>query len=141
MIRTSDIYKEIFSRLATLKEEPYGYSVYDEAPKNPSNPHIRVDYSYNIDKSGNGYEGTTYYQYVHVFSTYSGRKEVLQMADDIIETLSEDIETDEFIAYSYLERNEISVEDDNYGGIIRGYNINGTYRHAIIVFKYIIYKK
>ena len=141
MIRTSDIYKEIFSRLATLKEEPYGYSVYDEAPKNPSNPHIRVDYSYNIDKSGKNYEGTTYYQYVHVFSTYSGRKEVLEMADSVIEALSKEIETDEFVAYPYLHRNEITTEDDNYAGAIRGYNINGTYRHAVIVFKYIIYKK
>lgn len=136
MIKLSNIYKEIFSRLAVLP-----YNVYDEAPKNPSNPHIRVDYSYNIDKSGKNYEGTTYYQYVHVFSTYSGRKEVLEMADNVIEALSKEIETDEFVAYPYLHRNEITTEDDNYAGAIRGYNINGTYRHAVIVFKYIIYKK
>lgn len=136
MIKLSDIYKEIFSRLDVLP-----YNVYDEAPKNPSNPHIRVDYSYNIDKSGKNYEGTTYYQYVHVFSTYSGRKEVLEMADSVIEALSKEIETDEFVAYPYLHRNEITIEDDNYAGAIRGYNINGTYRHAVIVFKYIIYKK
>jgi hypothetical protein len=82
-----------------------------------------------------------YYQYIHVFSTYKGRKEVLEMTDDVIATLSEKIETDDFVAYPYLERNEITTESDNTGGIVRGYNINGTYRHSIIVYKYIIYNK
>ncbi len=136
MIKLTNVYQEIFSRVSALP-----YRVYDEVPKEPSNPHIRVDYSYNIDRSGKNYDGMVYYQYIHVFSTYKGRKEILEMTDDVIEALSGDIETDDFIAYSYLERNEMLVETDNYGGVIRGYNINGTYRHSIIVFKYIIYTK
>jgi hypothetical protein len=82
-----------------------------------------------------------YYQYIHVFSTYRGRKEVLEMTDDVIAALSEKIETDEFVAYPYLERNEIITESDNVGGIVRGYNVNESYRHSIIVYKYIIYNK
>lgn len=144
MIKLADVYREIFSRVNTLSQDENGnkkYHVYDEVPKEPSNPHIRVDYAYDIDKSGKNYEGMVYYQYIHVFSTYKGRKEVLEMTDDVIATLSEKIETDDFVAYPYLERNEITTESDNTGGIVRGYNINGTYRHSIIVYKYIIYNK
>ena len=136
MIKLIDVYQEIFSK---VKELPY--NVYDEAPKEPSNPHIRIDYAYNTNKSGKNYDGIAYYQYIHVFSTYKGRKEILEITDDVIEALSGDIETEDFIAYPYLERNEILVESDNYGGHVNGYNINGTYRHAIIKIKYIIYKK
>lgn len=135
MIKLTDVYKEIFDRLKTLP-----YKVYDETPANPSNPHIRVDYSYNRDKSGNNYEGITYFQYIHAFSTYDGRKEVLEMTDAICEVLAEDIVTADFVAFPYLERTDIINESANTGGQKTGYNINETYRHAVIVFKYIIYE-
>lgn len=144
MIKISDVYQEIFSRINTLSQDKNGelkYHVYDEVPSEPSNPHIRVDYAYNKNRSGKNYDGMAYYQYIHVFSTYKGRKEILEMTDAVIEALSSNIETEDFVAYPYLERNEMLVETDNYGGVIRGYNINGTYRHSIIVFKYIIYSK
>ena len=141
MIKLADVYQEIFSRINTLSQEPKNYHVYDEVPNEPSNPHIRVDYAYDIDKSGKNYEGMVYYQYIHVFSTYRGRKEVLEMTDDVIAVLSDKIETDTFTAYPSLERNEIITESDNTGGIVRGYNINESYRHSIIVYKYIIYNK
>ena len=145
MIKLSDVYKEIFSRLKaityTVDGVDYSYNVYDELPQNPKNPHIRVDYSYNLDRSGNNYEGMTYYQYIHVFSTYNGRKETLEMIDKIVEALSEDIETDDFVAYPYLDRNEIITEPANVSGQMTGYNRNETYRHGILVYKYIIYKK
>ena len=73
MIKLSDIYREIFSKLKaityTVDGVDFSYNVYDELPQNPKNPHIRVDYSYNLDRSGNNYEGMTYFQYLHVFST------------------------------------------------------------------------
>ncbi len=141
MIKLADVYREIFSRINTLSSEPKSYHVYDELPKEPHNPHIRVDYAYDIDKSGKNYDGMVYYQYIHIFSTYKGRKEILEMTDDVIEILSNNIETDDFIAYPYLERNEILAESDNVGGIVRGYHVNGAFRHSIIVYKYIIYKK
>ena len=136
MIKLLDVYKEIFSRLKTLP-----YRVYDEVPDKPSNPHIRIDYSYNLDRSGKNYGGTTYYQYIHVFSEYSGRKEVLQMVDDIMEILSEDLETDDFVAYPFLDSNEVITESANTGGDKTGYNINKFYRHVILVYKYVIYEK
>lgn len=141
MIKISDVYREIFSRINTLSQEPKKYHIYDEVPNEPSNPHIRIDYAYDIDKSGKNYDGMVYYQYIHVFSTYRGRKEILEMTDDVIAILSEKIETDDFVAYPQLERNEIIAESDNVGGIVRGYNVNEFYRHSIIVYKFIIYDK
>lgn len=136
MIRLSNVFKEIFSRLKMLP-----YNVYDEVPQEPENPHIRIDYAYELDKSGKNYDCITYFQYIHVFSTYKGRKEVLMIADDVINALSKDIETDEFVAYPHLERNEIMTESDNSGVSVNGYHVNETYRHAVIVYKYTIYKK
>ena len=134
MIKLHDVYKEIFSRINALP-----YNVYDELVENPQWPFIRIDYSYNRNKSGKNYDGTTYYQYIHVFSVYKGRKEVLEIADSVIDALSEKIVTDDFVAYPYLERNEIATRSDTIGGQKTGYNTNETYRHAIIVYKYVIY--
>jgi hypothetical protein len=136
MIKLHDVYKEIFSRINALP-----YNVYDELIENPQWPFIRIDYSYNRDRSGKNYDGTTYYQYIHVFSVYKGRKEVLEITDMINEALLEKIETDDFVAYPYIERNEIADRSDTIGGQKTGYNTNETYRHAILVYKYVIYSK
>ena len=137
MIKLSKVYEQIFSRIDALKNDKL--HVYDELIDNPQWPFIRIDYSYNRNKSGKNYDGTTYYQYIHVFSVYKGRKEVLEIADSVIDVLSEKIVTDDFVAYPYLERNEIATRSDTIGGQKTGYNTNETYRHAIIVYKYVIY--
>ena len=143
MIKLYDVYKEIFSRINTLQKKYDGYElhVYDELVENPQWPFIRIDYSYNRDRSGKNYDGMTYYQYIHVFSVYKGRKEVLEITDMINEALLDKIETDDFIAIPYIERNEIADRSDTIGGQKTGYNTNETYRHAILVYKYVIYSK
>ena len=143
MIKLHDVYQEIFKRINALqkKYDSYELHVYDELVENPQWPFIRIDYSYNRDRSGKNYDGTTYFQYINVFSVYKGRKEVLEITDMINEALSETIETDDFIAIPYLERNEITNESDTIGGQKTGYNTNETYRQAALVYKYIIYNK
>jgi hypothetical protein len=136
MIKLHDVYKEIFSRINALP-----YNVYDELVENAQWPFIRIDYSYNRDRSGKNYDGMTYYQYIHVFSVYKGRKEVLEITDMINEALLDKIETDDFVAYPYIERNEIADRSDTIGGQKTGYNTNETYRHGILVYKYVIYNK
>ena len=136
MIKLHDVYKEIFSRINALP-----YNVYDELVENAQWPFIRIDYSYNRDRSGKNYDGMNYFQYIHVFSVYKGRKEVLEITDMINEALLEKIETDDFVAYPYIERNEIANESDTIGGQKTGYNTNETYRHGILVYKYVIYNK
>lgn len=136
MIKLHDVYKEIFRKINALP-----YNVYDELVENPQWPFIRIDYSYNRDRSGKNYDGTTYYQYIHVFSVYKGRKEVLEITDMINEALLDKIETDDFVAYPYIERNEIADRSDTIGGQKTGYNTNETYRHGILVYKYVIYNK
>lgn len=144
MIKLHDVYKEIFSRIDSLREiykVTYNYDlhVYDELVEDAKWPFIRIDYSYNRDRSGKNYDGMTYYQYIHVFSVYKGRKEVLEITDMINEALLEPIVTEDFIAMPYIERNEIANRSDTIGGQKTGYNTNETYRHAILVYKYIIY--
>lgn len=143
MIKLHDVYEQIFRKINALQKKYDGYElhVYDELVKNPQWPFIRIDYSYNRDRSGKNYDGTTYYQYIHVFSVYKGRKEVLEITDMINEALLEKIETDDFVAYPYIERNEIADRSDTIGGQKTGYNTNETYRHGILVYKYVIYNK
>jgi hypothetical protein len=143
MIKLHDVYEQIFNKINALQKKYDGYElhVYDELVKNPQWPFIRIDYSYNRDRSGKNYDGTTYYQYIHVFSVYKGRKEVLEITDKINEALLEPIVTDDFIAMPYIERNEIADRSDTIGGQKTGYNTNETYRHGILVYKYVIYNK
>lgn len=135
MINTLDVYKEVFSKLKSLP-----YNVYDEVPENAANPHIRVDYSTNMDNSGKNYNSTIYYQYIHAFSSYKGRKEILEMADSIVDVLSDDIYTESFVMYPKIERCDITQESDRVSGPVHGYHTEETYRHAIIVIKYTIYE-
>ena len=139
MIKLSKVYEQIFKRINALGENNDNLHVYDELRDDAKWPFIRIDYSYNRDKSGKNYDGTTYYQYIHVFSVYKGRKEVLEITDMINEALLEPIVTEDFIAMPYIERNEIANRSDTIGGQKTGYNTNETYRHAILVYKYIIY--
>ena len=143
MIKLHDVYEQIFRKINALQKKYDGYElhVYDELVKNPQWPFIRIDYSYNRDRSGKNYDGMNYYQYIHVFSVYKGRKEVLEITDMINEALLEKIETDDFIAIPYIERNETANESDTIGGQKTGYNTNETYRHGILVYKYVIYSK
>ena len=136
MIKTYDVFKAIFDKIKTLP-----YNVYDEVPTGAASPHIRVDYSTELENSGKDYDSKIYYQYIHVFSTYKGRKEVLQITDDVLKALSDEIETDAFVMYPQLERNEITTESDNIGGSIKGAHTNETFRHSIIVMKYTICEK
>lgn len=136
MIKLYDVYKEVFNK---LKELPY--NVYDEVPQVNSNPHIRVDYSYESENSGKNYDSKIYYQYIHIFSDYQGRKEILKITDDVLQTLSENIEASNFIMYPHLERCDITQESDRTSGPIHGYHTNETYRHAVIVIRYTIYEK
>jgi hypothetical protein len=116
MIKLHDVYKAIFSKIDALKNDNDKLHVYDELVDNPQWPFIRIDYSYNRDRSGKNYDGMNYFQYIHVFSVYKGRKEVLEITDMINEALLEKIETDDFIAIPYIERNEIANESDTIGG-------------------------
>lgn len=136
MIKLYDVFKAIFDKIKKLP-----YNVYDEVPADAANPHIRVDYSTELDNGGKDYDGKTYHQYIHVFSTYKGRKEVLQITDDVLKALSDEIETDTFVMYPQLERNEITTVSDNRGGEIIGIHVDETYRHSLIVMKYTICEK
>ena len=136
MIKQLDIFKAIFSKIKELK-----YNVYDEMMEDAENPHIRLDYSHEMENKGKNYDSKVYYQYIHVFSDYKGRKEILEVTDKLLEKLSEDIETDTFIMYPHLERCEITQESDRTSGPIHGYRVNETYRHALVVIKYTIYEK
>ena len=64
MIKTYDVFKAIFDKIKTLP-----YNVYDEVPTGAANPHIRVDYSTELENSGKDYDSKIYYQYIHVSST------------------------------------------------------------------------
>lgn len=136
MIKLYDVFKAVFDKVKTLP-----YNVYDEVPENAANPHIRIDYSYESENSGKNYDSKIYYQYINIFSTYNGRKEILKITDDVLKLLSDDIETDTFIMYPYLERTDIAVVSDNTGGSIKGAHTNETYRHTIIVIRYTIHEK
>ncbi|SFJ17903.1 Protein of unknown function [Terrisporobacter glycolicus] len=126
MIKLSEVFKEIFVKAKSLP-----FNVYDEVPQNATNPHIRLDYSYELDNRGKNYDGKSYYQYIHVFSNYKGRREVLEITDKIIELFSEDIKTENLIMYPKLIRNEILIENDECG----------EYRHSVIIYKFDIYEK
>ena len=60
MIKLHDVYEQIFRKIKALEQSNDKLHVYNELVENAQWPFIRIDYSYNRDRSGKNYDGTTY---------------------------------------------------------------------------------
>lgn len=63
-----------------------------------------------------------------LFSKYTGEQEIIEMVDDLINSLPEFIQANSFITYCYLSR--LQIVDDNETGTLR--------KHGIANFSFLI---
>ena len=64
-----------------------GYDVYDYVPLNTQLPYIRLDSLQALDDSTKTSEGYEVLQYINIFSSYKGQKEVREIAQTVIDNV------------------------------------------------------
>ena len=64
-----------------------GYSVYDYVPTDAPFPYVRLDYNQAFDNGTKTSEGYEVLQFINIFSSYKGQKEVREIAQTVIDSV------------------------------------------------------
>ncbi len=109
-------------------ESDTAYTVYDDHPQSAAYPYVVMGEITAVDWSAKGEPGQEVLSTLHFWSTYDGKKEVLEMYDGVLQAITR-AELDlapNFRAFGYF---------DNWNLII---DIDGITRHGILRVRYLI---
>ena len=124
---TLDLQSELYNILSALN-----YDVYDHVPKNAPLPYIRIGTFYGNDDSSKINAGSKIYQYIDVFSNYNGKKEIINIMQDVNRNLQNtEMRSNDLLAFIYLDNFKILEQQD----------AEGKYQHGILVYKILTKEK
>lgn len=118
-----DIQKLIYDKLAAL-----GYTVYDYVIEDASFPYIRLGVTDSSKNNTKTTKGKKIKQYIDVFSSYKGSKEVKEITDKIVNIL-DGLSVD---GYNFILEHTTVIQEEYkpLGGINKG-----TIFHGVIIFE------
>ena len=150
MINYLDIQEAIWNALSSINR----YKVVDYIEFGEMEPpFIRLGNLYFDDNSVKNGEGVKAQQYINIYSTYSGKKEILEMMDEVNRAITNIKDID----ISYIDNNmnmvikrhnvhvkrghiSINLAKDQLGSIhLRMDKNNNKFYHAVMVFDIYIY--
>jgi hypothetical protein len=132
MIDVTKIQKSIWEGLSTIE----GYEVvefieYDSIEP----PFIHLGSLYMDDDSVKNNEGLKCQQYINIYSTYDGKKEVLDMINVVNEAMS-NLTIDGRHIYVKQNKASIVIDKDRFSSIFqRTDRNNNKFYHAVLVFE------
>lgn len=150
MINLIEIQEAIWNAVSTISE----YTVVDYIEFDSINPpFIRLGNIYFDDKSLKNSECIKAQQYVNIYSTYSGKKEIIEMMDAVNKAMNniDNIET------TYIDNNNnlstkvhkvhvkvknmnLSIDKDRFSSIFQRMDRNNNkFYHAVLVYDIYIY--
>lgn len=128
MINLLQVQKDLYNVISDL-----GYTVVEESTNNTECPYVKIGYSSVENISIKQKESYTLMQYIDVFSTYKGSKEVKEITYSIQDSLSKiNFSTSEYTVDSKLYHIEFLEETDS--------EKKSKYRHGILIYKFNIYE-
>ena len=145
MINLIDIQESIWNALSTITE----YTVVDYIEFDSIvPPFIRLGNLYFDDNSVKNKEGIKAQQYINIYSTYSGKKEIIQMMDKVNKAMLsiENIEATYIDGYGQLKTKvypvsvrqghmSLGLTKDQTGSIFQRLDRNNNkYYHAVLVY-------
>ena len=150
MINYLDIQEAIWNTLSSInKYTVVDYIGFDEIEP----PFIRLGNLYFDDNSVKNGEGVKAQQYINIYSTYSGKKEILEMMDEVSRSMANIKNID--VTYIgddmnitikrhnvHIKRGHTSINlaKDQLGSIhLRMDKTNNKFYHAVMVFDIYIY--
>ena len=87
-----------------------GYSVYDYVPTDAPFPYVRLDYNQSFDNGTKTSEGYEVLQFINIFSSYKGQKEVREIAQNVLRVVREiqglDVKLRDLVVREEKERQE-----------------------------------
>lgn len=132
-----DVQKLIYENIKQLEykyNEKYpvldDYSLYQEA--NP--PYVILSDLVVVENDTKTTEGMVVQQYIHLYSTYQGKKEILDMIQKVSEVMN--FSTDS--VYTKQGKTTIMGETSNQGLFVSDRKYDKFY-HAVMIFKIYIY--
>ena len=150
MINYLDIQEAIWNAISSInKYTVVDYIGFDEIEP----PFIRLGNLYFDDNSVKNGEGVKAQQYINIYSTYSGKKEILEMMDEVNRSMANikniDIAHIDSNMNVTVERHDVHVKKghisinlakDQLGSIhLRMDKNNNKFYHAVMVFDIYIY--
>ena len=127
MIDIGKIYKEIWSNISSLS-----YNVVDYVPYDLPYPYIQLGGLYTNDDNTKNTEGLSCELYVNVYSAYKGRKEILEIINNVNEIMNQDMSTDEYSIFVRQGKHAITQKKDSNGW---GKTDHDMYFHAVLIYE------
>ena len=131
MINFIDIQEAIWNTISTITKYPVlDYVEFDSV--NP--PIIRLGNIYFDDNSVKNNEGIKVQQYVNIYSTYSGKKEAIEMMDEVDKAMKS-LTIDGHEVRVKQGNLRIYVDKDRTGSIFQRMDRNNNkFYHAVLVY-------
>ena len=131
MINLIDIQESIWNALSTITE----YTVVDYIEFDSIvPPFIRLGNLYFDDNSLKNNDGIKAQQYINVYSTYSGKKEIINMMDRVNEAIK-NVEIEGHQVYVKQGHLSLGLTKDQTGSIFQRLDRNNNkYYHAVLVY-------
>lgn len=131
MINLIDIQESIWNALSTITE----YTVVDYIEFDSIvPPFIRLGNLYFDDNSLKNNEGIKAQQYINIYSTYSGKKEIINMMDRVNEAIK-NVRIEGHQVYVKQGHLSLGLTKDQTGSIFQRLDRNNNkYYHAVLVY-------
>ena len=131
MINFIDIQEAIWNAISTITKYPVlDYVEFDSV--NP--PIIRLGNIYFDDNSVKNNEGIKVQQYVNIYSTYSGKKEAIEMMDEV-DKVMKSLTIDGHEVRVKQGNLRVYVDKDRTGSIFQRMDRNNNkFYHAVLVY-------
>ena len=136
MINYLDIQEAIWKAVSSIQWYPVvDYIEFDEIEP----PFIRLGNLYFDENSVKNGEGVKAQQYINIYSTYSGKKEIIQMMDEVNRVM-DNVEIEGHQVRIKKGHVSLSLAKDQLGSIhLRTDKNNNKFYHAVMVFDIYIY--
>ena len=131
MINLIDIQESIWNALSTITE----YTVVDYIEFDSIvPPFIRLGNLYFDDNSLKNNDGIKAQQYINIYSTYSGKKEIINMMDRVNEAIK-NVRIEGYQVYVKQGHLSLGLTKDQTGSIFQRLDRNNNkYYHAVLVY-------
>jgi hypothetical protein len=127
MIDLTAVHKLIWDKLSKLSCNIYDYVPYGLLDF----PYAYVGGFYTKEDNTKNTEGISCELYINIISAYRGRKEILELMNQVNNIMSQDFSNDKYTIFIKQGRHAISQEKDEVGW---GKNDNNVFYHAVLVF-------
>lgn len=98
------------------------FAIYQQA----NTPYIQISDLYINDDNTKNTEGMVVEQYISVYSSYKGKKEILEITQEISNIMKDRVTNEDYSIYIEEDRKTIMLDMDNNGN---------KFYHAVLIFR------